>query len=687
MPLQVALPIAHRTGQAGTVTYDDYYDVVGQCLLNVDHYFNEAETEGLSLIQNSAFLSDPQLPDPDNDPRFNLYAMTYGSLSWQTNSLVLRLRREQVRRHPDLSSGEQFKQVPPRGVQLRNLVYQLSPSDTVNVRNRISKLLEVTDHPMMVHQMVKAPGQSKPQLLGTYLSGSNFGTQKSTVLDLFMNGDIELLVRAGDSIGNFAISRAVSIQFLDVCGAISPTSSPARPFQPQGRPINPSYFLYHLLSAPTQTVNILTSLDPLVDLDTGHAHPLTHLLGRSTDKQSRDAKNAQFDWRSDVSPRPLHVTRQLSGGNRLLRFGGLGIFHESRNASNPFITRATHQWRIYGDKQEDTDRALSGKLILYDKSSKKNEPDIQPAQNQRNRIEICWTRYATIINAVALAFEVPCECLLAFAIKETGFRLTGETEESVIRLEPLKVTTDLPQQNAQIQAYQLAAGVNGRAITIPIPWAGDQHVHTASSLTWTQLAALNQQFPNNVRTSPGIVQTLVRDAHTNLSRIQAIYGPNYIRTIRADVQIPNPADLNQMVTILLTARTPAASVSALLSSWFAISVDSTGNDSPGAPHTLLTKRQRALHGFIAGAAHMKLHYSNGFNSIVTDFDPPTMASGYNDKAGIRRTLSTDTVINRYGMVMRAPYAEGYPIIYNSVIDFFNANPATSPALRLGRTRS
>ena len=122
------------------------------------------------------------------------------------------------------------------------------------------------------------------------------------------------------------------------------------------------------------------------------------------------------------------------------------------------------------------------------------------------------------------------------------------------------------------------------------------------------------------------------------------------------------------------------------SHWFAISVDTSGNVTNSNPNVLLTKRLRALHGFIAGAAHMKLHYSNGINSIVTDFDPPTMASGYNDKAGIRKSQSTSAILNRYGMILREPYAKGFPIIYNSVIEFFNGNSGIQPALRMGRTQ-
>jgi len=101
MTLQFALPIAHRIAQPGLAFYDDFYSPVGQCLFDIDRYFND-ECEGISLIWNTTFPLELIPPTISIPGLFGLYAMTYGSLSYQHANLVLRLRREWHKNNPDL---------------------------------------------------------------------------------------------------------------------------------------------------------------------------------------------------------------------------------------------------------------------------------------------------------------------------------------------------------------------------------------------------------------------------------------------------------------------------------------------------------------------------------------------------------------------------------------------------------
>jgi len=142
----------------------------------------------------------------------------------------------------------------------------------------------------------------------------------------------------------------------------------------------------------------------------------------------------------------------------------------------------------------------------------------------------------------------------------------------------------------------------------------------------------------------------------------------------------------------------------LFSDWFGVSVDAAGHNTTVAANvdTTLTKMKRALHNIIAGAAHIKFIYNTVIvgrtnrSNMITGFDFPTLASGYNDGANsvIAATPGNNdnTKWQRLFALLffNGDYPNHGPKFYNAAVRFFNNNfnasppPTDIPSVRLWR---
>lgn len=720
MTINIAMPVAYKTAGAD---YAIYYQQ-GQTVFRIREYFNRGGCQGLCL----ELTRDLELLPPPPTSAWDLYAFTDGFLSFQNNALVLRLPKELNAAWQQFNSLRHLMNLTPAGPQLRHVLYAFPVAPGAAVEDKIRNILSDAAHPGLRIILVPNPagGPKRPkQTLQAFLAADP--ANLNNVVQDFMNGNTELFVQAGDVIGNF-MDVKVDIRFLDSCGTFAPApkarvDSPITPF---GRPLNPSYFLYMVRRAGNAAhVNMKTNFQiPPPDLD--HTHPLDHLLSQASIAAAKGNLDQVLDVAAAHPPKPLNLTLDVkdNAGNTIagkgLPVAALGDWHEARNASNPYNTDAPVQWRNYGAMAGDNVFNDYCKFLTQVKAGQDNLlPNLlsdkthfnhqhAPASSHHNGVQTYWERYAPIFNVVAEAFEVPCEILVTIACKETAqgrwfnnkFAKTHEMD--TIRMEPLAtapaaITPDTVHRGYLNNYLALAGGVGGDGANadIPVPWSGGGNVREGNPLRWDQLEELVDNYPKEVRVSPGVMQTLISTAKIDLKWINEIYGNNYIRGISI---VHNGVNL--------VCDDPPNNLDDLFSDWFGVAVDAAGNNTNNAANVAadLTKMKRALHNIVAGASHIKRRYNtveggkNPFN-LITDFDLPTLCSGYNDGADKPKPPRTDPKNpddrkwNRlFDLVFFGPgYPQEAPRFFNAAVEYFNNNfnipapPQPRPALRLWRT--
>mgnify|MGYP000665181313 CR=1 FL=1 len=505
-----------------------------------------------------------------------------------------------------------------------------------------------------------------------------------------------------------------------------------------GNPLNPSYFLYVVMNATNTTkVNFLTHM--INSTDVSDTHPLLFLLGATNLPPAAD--HMVVDLLRTHPPAPLHVTRDVTMpilgviAMKGLKLNALGEMHESRNSSKPRGTVAPVRWRNYGDDAADVIPDRIGTILSEVKAGATNRVPggavfdvlFTPSTSHSTKVTTYWSRYGVAFNAVAEAFEIPCELLVAVACKETSGGGWFDTvfanshEMDTTRLEPLLViignaapvptdaqlsasVTSNAAHHGALNAYRAAAGYvlqrknrtfirkggpNGDNANIPVPWNGAANV--APMLTWTSLALLAGNYRVNVRISPGVMQTLVWTARADLGWIASIYGANYINSIQISIN-----------GVMLSVDSYAANLGTMFREWFGVTVDATGavTTVAASKDENLTRMKRALHNIVAGAAHIKRNYNSAklnrkgkrYN-IITDFDLPTVGSGYNDGADLYKTaaapgVSDDAKWRRlFAMKFNAgTYPERLTRFYNAAEEVFNSGMAAPlPSVRLWKS--
>lgn len=706
MPIRIAMPVAHITG---AIDYGSYYSPAGDCLIRVADYFNANNCEGIHLER------DPAAPATLADETWDLYAFTNGFLSFQDNSLVLRLEHELVagtNQQEVYRSGQLFRALRPKGPQLRHVVYRFGVAPgAAAVSDKIRIILQDATHPGRQIQRVLPPNAMTPVTLGNYLMADPAN------LDLialrFMEGSIELFVRAGDVIGNFK-DQSVQLRWIDSCG--NPTTNPA---PPGGRPLSPAYFLYLVRSATNANrVTMLTALVATQPDPPTTTHPLYFQLDPARLTAAGLNANLGVDLAATLPPPPLHLRVDVrnAADDDIAGYGipmrGLGEWHESRNAANPFDTQAPVRWRLYGTQEGDTDANDFGRFITEVKAGRANRlpgPDafdhqFTPEAIHTTRFQSFWDRYGAIFNVVAETYQMPVELIIATACSETSTgawynaAFANSHEMDIIRMEPLTsqpaaITADPVQQALLTDYMNLTGGVGGGGANanIPVPWNGAGLVRSTSPLTWNALRDLIETYHENaeVKVSPGVMQTLVGTAMGDLDWGELFYGAGYVHAISIVHDGVN-----------LTADAPPASHDLLFSDWFGVSVDGAGANTTNAAavHAELTKMKRAMHSIIAGTAHLKRMYNTVGgtlarpSNIVTDFDLPTSFSGFNDGAGRAdpaTAASTDNVKWQKLFTLiyyDKNYPKNAPCFYNAAVNYFNttANLNPLPTIRLWR---
>jgi hypothetical protein len=543
------------------------------------------------------------------------------------------------------------------------------------------------------------------------------------VAQAFMNGTAQLFVRAGDVIGNFR-AQVVDLHFLDSCGAMNPAIGVAGPIRPTGRPLSPSYYLHIIREARNAAqVNMRTSL-AAAPAALNQTHPLDHLLSAAVVAAGGGNADHVLDHAIVNPPKPRMVTVPVedAGGNAIagrgLPINSLGDWHESRNASNPFSTAAPVRWRFYGSQVGDVNRIewcefrseVKAGMINLLPGGAAFDDTYAPAANDTNRVATYWNRYSHIFNLVADAFEMPCEILVAIACKETAGgawynagTFANSREMDIIRIEPLNANPNaisaVAAQQARLTNYLNIAGggagvagaphANGANAEIPVPWDAATAVRAGNPLTWADLRQLINDFPRNVRVSPGIMQTLVETARSDIRWLEDVYGT---------AAIPALSIIHNGVVLMVDA--PPLGRGDLFSDWFGVSVDAAGANTNAAANVeaTLTKMKRALHNIIAGAAHVKRIYNSvagsaaNPNNFICDFDFPTVASGYNDGAnGVPAAVVGDNNATKWLRLFALRYYGGeYPQhgtrFFNAAVALFNALPGgqQQPTVRLWR---
>lgn len=701
MTIRTAMPFAHEVQP----NYSSYYVGVTP-IIRVHEWFGRDSCDGLCVE------ADPIAPLPLGASKWALYAVTDGFLSFSDDSLVLRLPRELtaggVRAY---NSGAHYRALRPVGPQLRHIVYKFDAAPaTADVEAPIRALLGDAAHPMRTVSVIATTVGGRPQTrrLGVHLDAGNL----EAVVAAFMAGTVQLFVRAADVIGNFR-TRVVDIRFLDSCGSSTPTATGSNVVAANGRPLNPSFFLWMLRANQNSArVTMLTTF-PAHPAAAGAAHPLDALLASAAVTAAGGNADQILDVTASTPPRPRQRTVDVTVGattiaGRGIPIGHLGEWHQSRNAANPFSTSAPVEWRNYGSLAADTVVADYGKFRTQVKAGLANRlPGAgafdhvhTPTVTLRTRIENYWSRWGPAINVVADAFELPCELFLAIAATETGnwFAVSpaNSTEMSIIRMEPLPRTPAQiatgPADRARLDNYFAIAGGGtnvagaphhgGANATLPMPWNGNGLVGAAAHpLTWNDLYLLIGSHPADVRVSPGMMQTLVTSARENFTWVGSVYGT---------ALIPGLGITHSGIP--LEADAPPATPDALFRDWFGVTVDSTGATTTvaaSADHEL-SGMKRGLHNLVAGAAHMKRRYNTVASNCVCDFDFPTVASGYNDGASsVRAATAADSNAVKWKKLFALRfYNDHYPDsgtkAFNAAIELFNALPAAmaQPEVRL-----
>ena len=552
-------------------------------------------------------------------------------------------------------------------------------------------------------------------LLGAFLASDPGNID--IIVDGFMNGNVQLFTRAGDSIGDLQ-AESVDIRFLDSCG----------------RAINPSYYL-HIIREPRNAaeVTMLTSL-AAAPANLSQTHPLDYLLSAAVVRANGGNDDHVLDHTAPTPPKPRLVTipvQDAAGSTiagRGVPIGALGEWHESRNQplQFPWFPAGSVRWRYHGSQASDTDRNDWCKLrseakpemvsLLPGGANFDHAFTPTPDTRYRDKVTAYWDRYSTVFNAVADEFEVPCEILLSIACMETSYEnpdfpwfapadFAGSHEMDVIRMEALKanpnaMSNDAAQHTRLTNYFAIAGGPGAPHATnafVPTPWSGAAQPppSVGNPLTWADLCQLINDFPTDdddrrpgIQVSVGVMQTLVETAARDLAWLQEIYG---VQAIQGLFVVHNG--------VRLVADTPPAGLGALFSDWFGVSVDAAGVNTHLLANVdaVLTKMKRALHSVIAGAAHIKAIYNSvvgvadNARNLVCDFDLPTVASGYNDRAqpvSAEGSLTDEQKWTRlFGLRFWAGYyPERVTRLFNATVTLFNALPANQdqPAVRLWR---
>jgi hypothetical protein len=701
MPIRIAMPIAHITSVAGA-TYDDFYSA-GACVSRVVAYFNQ----GAPRCEGIMLEPDPAAPAPLSLDHWDLFAFTDGFLSLQSNSLVLRLPRElnSPSTVAQFNSGVLFSDVQPKGPQLRHVVYRFrAPPAAADLQDKIQALLSNTAHPMRTIVRIAPASGGATVTLGTFINAApaNLGA----VLNDFMSGTRELFVQAADVIGNFS-SQPVELCFLDSCGNLR-----ANPSAPGGRSINPAYYLSLLRRAGNAAnVTMLTSLPSPPNT----IHPLDFLLSPAQVTGANLVPDIGVNLAAATPSRPLHMevdvrdAANTSIASTGIPIRGLGDWHESRNASNPFDTPAPIRWRLRGNQRSDVTPADFGRVIAEVKPGKGNllpaafDLTFAPQPTQTQKVRVYWDRYGFIFNRVSEFYQIPIELLVATACTETSTGnwfnavFTNSHEMDVIRMEPiLREPNVIPASAAdriRLTNYMNLTGGPppgdrpGANANLPVPWIGTSRIRATNPLTWNDLRDLIDGFPGDVRVSPGVMQALVGTLIGDLNWASEFYGAGFVNTFSIA-----SAGVN------LIADNPPATRGAMFEEWFAVSVDATGANTTVAADVdaIQTKMKRALHAIIAGGAHIKRTYNGIYDTKkgpanqICDFDFSTVFSGYNDGAnGIPAAGQGSNDDVKWQRLFALLYADrNYPRVapryYNAAVSMLNTTAGLTPlpAVRL-----
>lgn len=452
------------------------------------------------------------------------YPLSYITLPLYQNSLVLNLSKDL-----QIKNISKLNEPIPEKIIYKNV-------NLTAVKASLKQVI-LNAYTKKIHHPILTSIYKNKKTIEKYLDEEINEVDKSAAIEAILNdfGNIisfKLNIAAGDEIGEATTNTQVP-------------QSPSNPFIPigthnvniafllyDGSVLNPAYYIWQLLKdfkdQPNKRVNCLTEVG-------NNGNTYTHPLLNST--------GLNIDLATPLLPRIPVTNPNINNGESTILFpvGNLGIFHGYERGN---ILKSKMQWRITNDDNLDFEVRLRnaavnthlGKTIrLANSNTTTNiidvspDPDdiknstLHPGADFNQRVTDVWNDWGTDINELCTLLQFPAEYIVS--------NIYQETKNSPRKLALETISGD---NISLLQANQIDQAIINAYVDLdpeyelnipPDPIPMDTAIKSSdSTLTWRQLLEIIQIVPS--RMTPGLIQTSVDRANTQLDSLKQIYGNN-----------------------------------------------------------------------------------------------------------------------------------------------------------------
>lgn len=460
-----------------------------------------------------------------NDDK-KLYAIFSGELTYiaapaagQPHSLKLELNTEVQSKLNTLPSS---LEPIPKVVLYENIdSAQLSVIliNLINTEYSVASGASSSWHPVLRTVLSSSNTTLKVKLDAENTNGTLTSYIASFVNDFMTTSNITFAIKSGDYISDAADPLAADIQPV-ACSLVNPKRVTIIMSEYNNNIINPAYYVWIYL----KNANDANVGDQKVELNT-----FSSLTGTVYDHPLLGTNGINLDLNV---PKLARVPVQLPNTAVeviLFPVGELGTYHG--------ITLSAHdsaiQWRITNDANLDFEVQLkpgANANLIYNGVSR---PIGICGVTSANRIDVCptpeainntamqnvWNDWEDDINEFCFEFQFPAEYIIMCIQQETNNGPRKLALEELSQASQNLLAQTLPQTT--IDNYTDIDPKYG--ITVPDPIIMTNPVVTGHALTWGQLMQIVEIVPS--RMSPGLIQTLVSTARTNLTKLAFLY-PN-----------------------------------------------------------------------------------------------------------------------------------------------------------------
>ncbi len=348
-------------------------------------------------------------------------------------------------------------------------------------------------------------------------NSSNLPVAVTSVVDDFIDGEINFILNSGDLIGDADVYSNIVDQIPNGVTFQDPRLVVLEMYEYGENNLSPKYYYWRLLknAYDPQQNRRMVSLITETNLNNGEFdHPF--LIALSIDLEET------VNSRVAIS---MTLPGQQNETDNVVLFP-IGNLHEWEGTNLNNNDPSDLQWRLTNDENLDFDiRRRPGVLapnirLCGETSGSVNVcVDIQsttiPQQERTaiiNRIETIWTNFGNDVIDICEKLQVPPEIVISVMGHET------RGIERAIRYEPLTQSqiTELNNNpsisNSVVSAYVDLTTSNYTIPTVPVnPSDWNNAIRSeASTLTWNQAKQVAALMPH--RCSPGIMQTLIETA-------------------------------------------------------------------------------------------------------------------------------------------------------------------------------